>query len=68
MLASAALPGLGSLINGRHTSGGLILAAWLVFFPLFLVTARDFIGFAFLPFLIYLWVLGILDARQAASR
>jgi TM2 domain-containing membrane protein YozV len=66
--ASFVLPGLGSLINGRRTSGALILAAWLVFIPLFFLTVRDFIGLALVPLLAYLWVVGLLDARSSARR
>jgi hypothetical protein len=68
LFASAVLPGLGSLINGRHKTGLLILLPWVVLFPLFLLTVRDFIGLALLPFLAYLWGLSLYEAYHSARR
>lgn len=67
LFASLLLPGLGSIINGRTRSGTWLLIPYLLILPLFLLTVRDLIGLIFLPFLFYLWLLGLFDAYAFAK-
>jgi hypothetical protein len=68
LLASVFLPGLGTVINGQARKGALLMIPYLLILPLFLLTVRDLIGFIFVPFLLYLWVLGLLDAYSSARK
>jgi hypothetical protein len=68
LLASIPLPGLGLLLYGHQKEGLLILVAWLLFFPVFLLTARDLIGLVFVPFLAYLWAIGMMGAWRGVRR
>lgn len=60
LLASFFIPGLGTMINGNGGKGALIL---ILYFVAFLFTFI-LIG---LPFLVGIWIWGLVDAYQSAQ-
>jgi|HubBroStandDraft_4_1064222.scaffolds.fasta_scaffold318376_2 TM2 domain-containing membrane protein YozV len=60
LIISFFIPGLGSLINGRTTTGVIILCSWIVGWILSIVIVGFFIVFG-------MWVWGMIDAYKAAQ-
>lgn len=61
LLASALVPGLGTIINGETGKGVLILVVWITAWLLVLVA----VGVILIP---AVWIYGIYDALQGARR
>ncbi|CAN5617949.1 hypothetical protein BH23ACT6_BH23ACT6_14300 [soil metagenome] len=68
VLVSFFLPGVGTMLNGETAKGLILLTSYLVCLFLGFLLSFILIGFLFFPFVIGLWIWGMVDAYLGAQK